>query len=422
MKESLKKSNGHLTHGVLDATTVNHLPAQLKEFKSGWVIEYYYRDPETRQFVRHREKFQRIRKKMSDTAARKLAGEICRERNKLLSSGWNPLMVNGNKRSYTRLSDALDSFLKEKLREIRPDTQRVYKSHVSMFKRWILKEGLDTIYVKAFSQTNADDYLTFQYVEEGKSACTYNNYLTFFRGLFNFFIEKEYCDKNPFSKIRKKKEQEKKRDVIPPEWDKKIMDYCCINEPRLALICMLVNGSFLRPAEICRVKIQDIRLDKSAIFVPGENAKNAHSRWAVLTRDTVQMIKDMHIMECPPEWYLISTSLLPGTKKKETRDIDKRWDKMRKKIKMPDIYQLYSYRDTGIMYLKENGVPDYLIVKLTGHRELDMLQKYTHAPSEEALRLSAQFLPKLGDRTEINHAEKSNYSAIYGQYAETNIY
>ena len=126
------------------------------------------------------------------------------------------------------------------------------------------------------------------------------------------------------------------------------------------------------------------------------------------------MIEEMHIMSCDPEWYLISDSLLPGINKKETRTIDGYWSRMRKKIKMPLKYQLYSYRDTGIMWLKESGVPDYLIVKLTGHKNMGMLEKYTHAPAEEALRLSSQFLPKLGERTTINHAEKSNYSATYG--------
>ena len=52
---------------------------------------------------------------------------------------------------------------------------------------------------------------------------------------------------------------------------------------RLAFICMLVYSSFIRPAEICRIKIKDIHLDKSAIFIPGENAKNTHARWATLT-------------------------------------------------------------------------------------------------------------------------------------------
>lgn len=416
MAESLKNLNNHLSDGRYDDPIIPYIPAQLREFASGWVIEYYFINPETFVLQRHREKFQRIRKKMpSDDAARKMAKKICTERTKQLASGWNPLMITGNTRIYTRLLDALDSYLKEKLREVRPDSKRVYKSQVSMFKRWLAEKKIDNIYVKSFTASYADDYLTFQFVEEGKSARTYNNYLSFFGSLFNWFIEKGYCDKNPFGKLKKKKEEEKKRDVIPPEWDKKIMEYCHKHNPSFALVCMLVYSSFLRPAEICRIKIKDIMLDKSAILVDGKNAKNGQTRWAILTPDTIQMIKDLHIMDYDPDCYLISTSLLPGMKKKETRDVDKHWTKMRKRIKMPETYQLYSYRDTGIMWLKESGVPDYLIVKLTGHKKMDMLQKYTHTPAEEALRLSSQFLPKLGERYVINHAEKSSYSTIYGK-------
>lgn len=415
MPKSLNYLNNNLASGRFDNPVIPYIPAQLKEFASGWVIEYYVVNPETMAYERFREKFQRIRKKFSsDEEARKAGKRLCRERNKQLASGWTPFMKEGSARILTRLTTALESFLKEKLREIRPDTKRVYKSQVSMFTTWLEKNNLNDVYVKHFSSMNADDYLTYQFVEQGKSARTYNNYLTFFRGLFNWFIEKGYCESNPFTKLKKKKEEEKKRVVIPPEWDRKIMDYCYKNDPRLAFICMLVYSSFIRPAEICRIKIKDIHLDKSAIFIPGENAKNTHARWATLTQDTCQMIIDLCILDCPSDWYMVSTSLLPGTKKKETRDIDKHWTKMRKRISLPANFQLYSYRDTGIMWLKENGVPDYLIVKLTGHLKTDMLQKYTHAPQEEALRLSSQFLPKLGERSAINHGEKSAYATIYG--------
>lgn len=415
MPESLNYTNSRCANGRFDDPVIPFIPAQLKEYSSGWVIEYFVVNPETMAYDRFREKFQRMRKKFpSDDEARKAAKRLCKERNKQLSSGWSPFMKEGSSRIFTRLDTALDLFLKEKLREIRPDTRRVYKSQVSMFMTWLNANNLDGVYVKHFSSINADDYLTHQFVELGKSSCTYNNYLTFFRGLFNWFIDKGYCDHNPFSKLKRKKEEEKKRDVIPPEWDFQIMDYCRKNDPSLALICMLVYSSFIRPAEICRIKIKDIHLDKSAIYIPGENAKNTHARWATLTPDTCQMITDLGILDFDPDWYMVSTFLRPGTKKKETRDIDKHWTKMRKIISLPSNYQLYSYRDTGIMWLKESGVPDYLIVKLTGHIKTDMLQKYTHAPQEEALRLSSQFLPKLGERGAINHGEKSAYATVYG--------
>lgn len=415
MPQKLNYPNSTMSAGRFDEPVITFLPAQLKEFPSGWVIEYYALNPESLTMERHREKFQRIRKKLpSDNEARKLAKKICRERNKQLASGWNPYMAGENPRLYTKLVAALELFLKEKLREVRKDTQRVYKSHIALFIQWIERHKMNDLLVQSFTAINADDYLTYKFIEEGKSARTYNNYLTFCRGAFNWMIEKGYCTKNPFSKIKKKKEEEKVRVVIPTEWDKKIMDYCYARNPRLAFVCMLVYSSFLRPAEICRIKIKDIHLDKSAIYIAGRNAKNGHSRWATLTPDTVRMIRELRITECNPEFYMISTSLMPGFRKKETRDIDKHWSRMRKEINLPMKYQLYSYRDTGVMWLKESGVPDYLITELIGHINPEMIQKYSHAPSQEALRLAATFLPKLGERQNIDHAQKSIYSSLYG--------
>lgn len=411
MSESLKFQKSQFNAGRFDEPVFTFIPALLREFPSGWVIEYHVINPQSQLMERKREKFERMRKKFaSDDEARKAARKLCKEINKKLSAGWNPYMDTSNMRIYTKLVDALNAFLKEKIRELRPDTKRVYTSHIGMFIQWLSDNKLGNLLVQAFTAAHADDYLTYKYVEQGTSSYTYNNYLVFFRGLFNWMVDKGYCSTNPFRKLRKKKTEEKTRKVIPTEWDKRIMDYCVANNPRLAFICMLVYSSFLRPAEICRIKVKDIHLDKSAIFISGENAKNKHSRWAILTSDTIRMIEDMHILDVNPDWYVISTGLLPGPKKKETRDIDKHWHRMRIDLNMPKEFQLYSLRDTGIMYLKDQGVPDHMIVKLTGHLKMDMLEKYTHDPQQEALRLSAQFLPKLGDRVRIDHSKPSAYS------------
>ena len=175
----------------------------------------------------------------------------------------------------------------------------------------------------------------------------------------------------------------------------------------LGLVCMLVYGSFIRPAEICRLRIHDIHIDKKAVFIGAENAKNKHSRWAVLQDSTIDKIKELSILDYPENFYLISTGMKPGEMKKETRDLDKRWHAMRNALDMPKEFQLYSLRDTGIMALKEQGVPDHIIVKLTGHLKTSMLEKYTHAPDFEALRLSTTYIRPFGHRDSINYSAPS---------------
>ena len=90
MSESLKNLNNNLANGRFDEPIISYIPAQLREYPSGWVIEYQVINPETLQLERFRVKFQRTRKKFpSDDEARKAAKKICKEKNKQLSSGWN---------------------------------------------------------------------------------------------------------------------------------------------------------------------------------------------------------------------------------------------------------------------------------------------------------------------------------------------
>lgn len=399
MPIQLKKSNSTFKEAFFDEPVITSIPAQLKEFPSGWVIEYYVINPDTKKLERKREKFERMRKRFgNDAEARKEAKKICRNINKKLASGWNPMITQSNARMYTTLKDAMHNFMEIKSKEIRKDSLRCYTSQINIFSTWIKRYKLEDTYVSGFTPIQADDYINFVYVNNKLSPRTFNNYVRFWRSAWNWFIERGYSKENPFLAIKKKKEEQKKREVIPPEWDKKILDYCAEHNPRLAFVCMLVYSAFLRPKEICQLKIKDIHLEMSAIYVDGTVAKMGKQRWAILTPDMVQMIREMHLERYDPEWYIVSTGLKPGIKMTNTRKVDKYWDKMRSEINMPMKYQLYSYRDTGITYLKSQGVPDYMIINLTGHESIEMLKKYTHAPKMEALAASAQYLPSLGKR------------------------
>lgn len=411
MAKKLNSSTQQVSAGFADGTFSFTNP-HLEKYNSGWVIEWDESDPENPgKMKRKRSKLTRERKRYAtETEFMKYVAFRIRELKQELKDKQFGIESMVLKRK--PLVECLGLFLKDKDRNTRPDTIRVYHSQVRMLIEWLKEVRKDRIQCSGFTDDMARSYLNRVYNEKEVSNKTYNNYLTCLSGVFSWMIENKYCEENPFSGIKKKERKPKKRTVIPKEWDAKIMDYCFQHDPRLALICMLVYGSFLRPAEICRIKVGDIHLKKQAILVPAENAKNKHERWAILPKKTIQLIREMKITDCPANYYMISTGLMPGLVKKETRDLDKSWVKMRKALNMPDTFQLYSFRDTGIMDLKEQGVPDHLIIKLTGHLKMDMLEKYTHEPDLEALRLSISYVKPLGEREEIDFSEPSHYSSL----------
>lgn len=386
---------------VISNGTFEYIMPYLASYNSGKVIEWFETNPETSQLERRRKKIKRIESISLNEA------DFYRRVSALIKTISDDLRARASisspaSKKYMLLSKAANEYLREKHRTLRKDTDRVYRSHINMLFEWLKSIRQEGITVKRFSREMANQYIRHQFIEKEVSPVTLNNYIRCLKRFFNWVVDNNYRDDNPFDSIRKRDEPFKRRVVIPKDWDEKIIEYCDQNDPRFKLIIYLVYGSFLRPAEICRVKIRDIHWEQSAIYVPAENSKNKHERWAILPQYTCRLMRELEIDKAPLEAYMISTSLKPGYVKKETRDLDKHWTKMRKAIGMPMEFQLYSFRDTGIMDLKDQGMPDHYVMKLTGHLEPAMIEKYKHAPSMESLRLSASYINQIGKRDEIN--------------------
>ena len=102
------------------------------------------------------------------------------------------------------------------------------------------------------------------------------------------------------------------------------------------------------------------------IIIPSAKAKTHSRRFAYLPDWMVEKIKRNYNLErMHPDAYFISSGLRPGENRIGTREIDKYWTKMRDRISLPKNLQLYSYRDTGINMLEEQGIARKVIIKLT---------------------------------------------------------
>ncbi|MFV0420034.1 MAG: tyrosine-type recombinase/integrase [Dysgonomonas sp.] len=375
---------------------VNYEPATLKEWPTGWQIEYRITNPNSGLFEKKRLRFEKIRKRLkSDVKARKYAKVYCDAINEKLESGWSPYQNGKNVKSFQKLTDAFSSFLKEKEMDLKNgvfsfDSMRSYRSQIDILNDWLRKIKKEEISVGTFTKELAQDYLDYIYLNKKVSSRTWNNYLQFSRRIWNWLIEKNYCSENVFQKIKPKAETEKKRTIIPTEWSHKIISYFRNYHPAMELVCGLIYNSFMRPAEICRTQLSDIKIRQNGIYLPGSKTKNKKARWCLLPPHIIELLKNMGLDKYPKDYYLISTGLKPGKKPLNTRDIDKYWKKMRTDIGLPKEMQLYSYRDTGITDLKKAGHSNLFISSITGHRNSEEIETYTHEPDKNALEYVMQ--------------------------------
>lgn len=370
---------------------VSYEPARLMEWPTGWQIEYRIINPDSGRMEKKRLRFEKIRKRLGETKARKFAKIYCNAINEKLESGWNPYLEGKNAKSFHQLTDVLDTYLKEKELDLKngsfsKDSMRSYRSYIKIFTEWIQSTANGNIYVGGFTTDMALGYLDHLYVKKQLSPKSWNNYLTFSRALWNWLIEKNYCSENVFIKIKPKKEMQKERTIIPEESNKAIIQYFKQHDPAMVLVCGLIYNSFMRPAEICRTQMSDIKLIKNGIYLQGNKTKNKKSRWCLLPPHLINMIIDMGIGNYPDDYYLFSKDLKPGKTPIDTRNLDKYWEKMRKAIGIPMCMKLYSYRDTGITDLKKAGYANIFISSITGHLNSDEIETYTHIPDANALQ------------------------------------
>lgn len=363
--------------------TFNYLPAVLKKYSTGWMVEYWCEDPNEGAMKRVRIRVDRIRKRYARVAeANAHIAKIVLDLNMRLVNGWNPFVHEENARSYSSFDSVVDAYIKEKEKELRPDTMRCYRSFTSTFLNFVHKRCPINFYSGNFNRQHASRLMDYIYNERGVSQRSYNNYLKFFRTFFNWCLEKCYVSSNPFVHLKPKQKTNKKRGIIDAATRKVIVNYLSEHDPYFLVVCKLMYYSLIRPKEILSLKVGDVDLDRKSIFVSAGNAKNHHARFAAITPDLASALE--YVRKYPKDMWLVSQSMSPSHVKAHRAKLSKKWILLREKLHLPDEMQLYSFRDTGIYdMMKEGGLDPLTVKQHADHHSLEMTTIYSdHADPE----------------------------------------
>lgn len=359
---------------------LKYYPAQIHENKETY-ISYYVENPLSGELVRKKIKLNRIKNKITRrTYARHLVAEI----NKKLSEGWNPYLQDNNV-EFKTLSEALQLFVRFKTKELRSESMRAYNSLTNIFSEFIKNiDQKKQLSVLSIDESIAIKYMDYIYFDRDVEERRYNNVLSFQVSLFNWFIEHNYAVNNPFISLKFKKEKEKKRKLIPEDVRLQIKDYLIQNNPRFLAAIMIQFHALLRPKELLQTQIKNINLDKNIIYVPASVAKNGNERFATIPDVLVPYIEMLNIERYNPEWYVFSNKLFPGEEIKLTKYLGRRWSSMRKVLNLPNKYQMYSLRDSGIVKMLSDGISIHEVARQADHHSLEITSRYALHSSTEA--------------------------------------
>jgi len=403
------------------AVHVNYVPACLKKHPSeGWRIEYYVYNPVTQQLERKRIRLNNLKDHFRTIPEFKQhANQIVCSINARLAGGWSPFGESENARLYTPLVEVLEKYYQEKERELKEKSLSSYKSQVDIMKEWINRvvPGIKGV---QFNQMVAAQYLDYIYLERKVSNKSYNNYLKHCRLFFSWAIEKCYTKENPFTHFSKKKEEKKKRVLIPSAERAIITEYFQKNYPEYLLVCHLVFTALIRPIEISRIKVKQVHLKEKYIYMPEEQTKNGYARSAPLSDELIQMLAD-RLKNAKANDYLIGERFLPGPVPMHVNNYAKTWAKMRERLNkghkepiIPDTMQLYSLRDTGINLMIKSGIDTVSVMHAADHHDLSITTKYADHVDPNLINLINSKAPKFFTTEKEDCSEAPELSEILG--------
>jgi integrase len=364
---------------------LDYVPAELRENKE-WYIEFYAKDPSSGTLKRKRVKVNRVK---SVSERRRYAKRMAHEINMKLAKGWSPFMEVSAPKSFYNIYDVFENFLNVKKKELREQSMNAYSSNINMIVNFLsVSDKEKQMYVAAFGKDTATEFLNHMYIDRNVGERRYNNILTFCNILFNWMNVYGYISFNPFEGLKKKREKTKARKVIPPYVRSDIEKLLNIEDKRFLTFLFLEFYALLRPNEILGLRVSDIDADRQVIKVREEVSKSNRMRLVTIPNVLLSFIRDLNLEKYKQDMFVFSQDMIPGYIQKTTRYARTRWEKLQRNLKLPDYFQMYSLRDSGIIYLLQSGVSVDEVAKQAGHNSLSITSRYAlHANTKASIQL-----------------------------------
>lgn len=326
---------------------LDYRPAHLVKGKNNYYVAYSIVNPESGKLMNRRVKLNYIK---SLKQRKEYAEELIKQINSNLSRGWNPFAVESEDKLIL-WSEAYSKFMNSEKRQLEEGTIKAatfedYEQQLRSFFEYLGKD----LFLYKIKKADVNGFLDYLYIEKKRTAYTRNHYLQSIRTFFNFCLKKDWIVENPAAEIENAKPGRKKRKPIPDELLRNIFDYISRNQERkyYLLACWLLYGCFIRPSEICGLKVSNISFRNQTIFIPAEISKNKKAQVVTIPQNIAEYILELRLWEVPTNYYIIAKDLKPGTEKISDKTLRNEWIRIRKEMKLPDCYQFYSLKDTGI--------------------------------------------------------------------------
>ncbi|WP_282136362.1 tyrosine-type recombinase/integrase [Seonamhaeicola maritimus] len=279
------------------------------------------------------------------------------------------------------IKQAFDFGLKLKEKLVSERTHKDYKNKINTILTWLEKNHPELKTIEALDKKVVSAFLN--HILDKTSPRNRNNYRVDLSSIMQVLEDNEMIASNFIKKIPVLKSKPERHKTYSQETQKAIFTHLSDTDPILLLYIKCISYGFLRPIEVCRLKIKDInQVDRTIQF----KAKNSPLKTKIIPKILWDDLPDLSKLNGAS--YLFTPNQIGGdwdTHEDNKRDyFTKRFKKLVKDtFGLGADYGLYSFRHTYItkVYraLVKKSSPFEAKSKLmliTGHTSMTALEKY----------------------------------------------
>ncbi|WP_223034869.1 tyrosine-type recombinase/integrase [Hanstruepera marina] len=279
------------------------------------------------------------------------------------------------------IQDAFSRGLKLKDKLLSNTTKRSFENRIKNFGKWIIDN-----HPEKTSITEIDKRLVMDFLNEmlGRtSPRNRNNYRTDLSSLFQALEDDDIIEANFIKKIPVLKSIPKRNKAYSPEVQEEIFEYLEKHDKDLLLFIKFISYNFLRPIEVCRLKVGDLDIKHKKVNF---QAKNSPLKTKIIPDIMIEEIPDLSKMK--KGMWLFTPEGIGGdwnTELENRRDyFTKRFKRtVKDKFGLGPEFGLYSFRHTFITKLyrqiRKTATPFEAkshLMQITGHTSMKALEKY----------------------------------------------
>lgn len=361
-----------------------------------WYVFYTFRDPQTGK-MRKFKRYAGVNRIKTVTKRRLYIKQLRNDLEDLLQQGFSPFKkyeseASGISREETSVVTAIDHVIRLKKGYLKKSSFKTFEARCKIFKNYLEETGKGQLPVKEISRSEVTTFLAWAQETRGFGNFSRNNYLADIKGLFTKLVEEEYISRNPTLKIMELPASPKKNRAFNETQIEMVRDWLQEHDPQLYLFIRWVTYAFLRPVEVCRIRIKHLDLENGLLYIPTKTKREKVRR--IIPR-LMEDLKGMDLNRYDPEDLLFTKNNQPGKwinhlTNTEVDDMGRRtyfgnrFKELKDELKLGPEYGIYSFRHSAVgdIYtnLREAGFTGYhakmMMMPITGHDTLQALEQY----------------------------------------------